>query len=84
MGVTDLPAGLSWKARDLHAMRGTSGTRGSTLLLSKRIAWTGTTSKLDSEAFTHEVGTVEGCWIVRAGRPEKRVNAHQEPRPGHP
>jgi len=84
MGVTDLPAGLSGKARDLHAMRGTSRTRGSTFLLSKCIARTSTTSELDCETFTHEVGTVEGCYRVNAVLLNIMVLAYQEPHRVHP
>ena len=61
MGVTDLPAGFSWKARDLHTMNSASWTRGSAFLGSKGITLTSTAGELDGQTFAHEVGTVEGC-----------------------
>ena len=43
-------------------MRGTSGTRSSSLrVIGKSISVTSTTSELYSQAFAHKVGTVEGC-----------------------
>lgn len=60
-GFTDLPTGLSWKASDLHAVRGTSRTGSSTLGSGKCIPVACTTSELNSQAFTHEIGTMESC-----------------------
>jgi hypothetical protein len=61
MGITDLPAGLTWKSRDLHAVRCTSGTRSSTFISSKSIAIASSTSELNGQALAHEVRTVKGC-----------------------
>jgi hypothetical protein len=59
--MTDLPAGLTWKSRDLHAVRSTSGTRSSTLISSESIASASSTSELNHQTLAHEGGTVEGC-----------------------
>lgn len=69
MGITDLPAGLTWKSRDLHAVRCTSGTRSSTFISSESIAIASSTSELNCQALTHEVRTVKGyvdCYCVFA------------------
>jgi hypothetical protein len=58
--MTDLPAGLTRKSRNLHAVRSTSGTRSSALVSSKGITIASSTSELNRKTFTHEVRTVEG------------------------
>jgi hypothetical protein len=55
-GETDLPAGFTWKSRYLHTMRGTSRTRGCSLVVGKgAFAVTSAPSELDSQTFAHEV-----------------------------
>lgn len=59
-GVTDLPASLSGKARDLHAVGSASGTRSGECGAVEYIAAASTASKLNSQAFAHEIRSVEG------------------------
>jgi hypothetical protein len=84
-GITDLPAGLTWKSRNLHAMRSTSGTGSSTLCSSKRVPIASATSKLNRQTLAHEVRTVEG---YRDHKLEMRHSSggttHQEPHHAHP
>ena len=63
-GITDLPAGFTWKSRYLHTMRSASGSRSSTLSVGKSITIASATSKLNSEAFAHEVRPMEGCEVM--------------------
>lgn len=57
--IANLPAGFERKASDGHAVDSTARTGRSALLLVAVLARTsGTTSELDDETLTHEVGTV--------------------------
>lgn len=59
-GVTDLPTGLTWKSRYLHAVRSTPGARGGAFA-GRKLSSASATGELNCQALAHEVGSMEGC-----------------------
>jgi hypothetical protein len=59
--VTDLPTGIAWKSRDLHAVSSAAGSGSGALARGAKVASfavTGATSELDGKALAHEVGSI--------------------------
>jgi len=59
-GLTDLPAGFIGKSADLHAMRSAARPGGGVAIIveSTRLTVAVASGELDSQALTHEVGSI--------------------------
>jgi hypothetical protein len=56
---TDLPAGIIGKSRDLHSVRSSTRSRRRTLVPHAALSVSSSAGKLNGEAFSHKVGSME-------------------------